>query len=128
MEVKDIEKYKKSPIPKLVKLAQYHFNLFIRNRDIDKPCISCGGSNASQAGHYYSAGHYPWLRFHPDNCHRQCARCNMYLSGNLIMYRHGLVSRYGEDMVKRLDAMALVNRKGFKYDRFSIIDTILKYK
>ena len=60
---------------KLVKL----FHKFIRERDKDKPCISCGQYTTLQAGHFYSGGHYSALRFDEDNVHGQCLRCNTLL-------------------------------------------------
>jgi hypothetical protein len=56
------------------KKTQTIFNRFIRLRDSDEPCISCGNHHTGRydAGHYLSAGAYPELRFHPLNCHKQC--------------------------------------------------------
>lgn len=86
--------------------VQVAFNAYIRERDHDRPCISCGRVNAAKwdAGHYRSVGACPELRFHEDNCHRQCARpCNQDLSGNLIEYRKGLVARIGAERVEWLE-------------------------
>jgi len=81
------------------------FNEFIRLRDQDKPCISCGkhGGGKEQAGHYLSVGSTPELRFNEFNVHGQCIKCNMYLSANLINYRKGLVKKIGLDMVEFLE-------------------------
>ena len=67
------------------KEAQAEFNRFIRARDYQQPCISCGTRNNVQyhAGHYLSTGANPELRFIEDNCHKQCSSCNNHLSGNL---------------------------------------------
>ena len=68
------------------KKAQVEFNRYIRQRDKDLPCISCGRHDAEikesfrggkwDAGHFLSRGAFPELRFEPDNCHRQCKSCN----------------------------------------------------
>jgi hypothetical protein len=70
-------------IPQLIKEAQVEFNAYIRERDKDKPCISCGICNPPMmpggqwdAGHFLSRGAYPELRFDEDNCHKQCKSCN----------------------------------------------------
>lgn len=81
------------------------FNTFIRLRDKDKPCISCGKQLGSKfdAGHYRSAGGNPELRFNEFNVHAQCVYCNQHLHGNLIDYRKGLIKRIGVDMVEWLE-------------------------
>ena len=86
--------------------AQYVFNAYIRQRDRDQPCISCGTTADVQyaAGHYRTVGACPELRFEPLNVHRQCNRnCNMGKSGNLIEYRIGLVARIGAEAVAWLE-------------------------
>ncbi len=89
--------------PKLLAKAQRIFNTFIRERDKNLGCISCGAM-VTEAGHYRSAGHYTSLRFNEMNTNGQCTRCNCFLSGNLINYRSGLVKRYGEQKVLMLEA------------------------
>ena len=45
--------------PQLVALAQKSFNAFIRARDADKPCISCGKPlQAATIGGAFDCGHY----------------------------------------------------------------------
>ena len=84
--------------------AQKVFNKFIRMRDENKPCISCGRENATwDAGHYRSVGAAPQLRFNEDNCHKQCVQCNQHKSGNAVEYRIGLVTRIGADRVEALE-------------------------
>lgn len=92
--------------PEITKEAQKEFNRYIRLRDHDKPCISCGmPTTAKEAltggywdcGHYRSVGSMPSLRFEPLNAHKQCKRCNRYLSGNVVEYRAGLIKRIGPD-------------------------------
>lgn len=43
------------------------------------------------------------LRFHPDNCQKQCSRCNDHLSGNPVPYREELIKRIGQEKVDWLD-------------------------
>ncbi len=80
------------------------FNTFIRTRDKDKPCISCGTfTGKMNAGHYKSVGGSPELRFNELNVHKQCEYCNTHLSANLIEYRIGLVKRIGVEQVEFLE-------------------------
>lgn len=85
--------------------AQAAFNAWVRARDERLPCISCGlfRKGTYHAGHYRSVGSSPELRFNPDNVHRQCASCNLYLSGNLIQYRIRLIEKIGLEKVQWLE-------------------------
>ena len=89
-----------------LKELQLIFNKYIRLRDKDKPCISCSGwFENKDAGHYFSVGSTPALRYHELNCWGQCRHCNSYLSGNLINYREGLILRIGQKKYDELYAM-----------------------
>lgn len=89
------------------KALEVVFNKFIRIRDENKPCISCGAEARTfklTAGHYYPAGSYKNLRFNEDNVHGQCwYNCNSMKSGNLSEYIHGLVERIGQERLDELD-------------------------
>lgn len=90
------------------KEAQQAFNAFIRERDKDLPCISCGTTADVQyaAGHYRTTAAAPELRFNPLNVHKQCNRnCNMGKSGNLLNYRVGLIAKIGLEQVEWLEGM-----------------------
>ncbi|MCW7548446.1 recombination protein NinG [Photorhabdus sp. APURE] len=86
--------------------AQQAFNAFIRERDKDLPCISCGRFHKGQyhAGHYRTTKAHPELRFDEDNCHKQCSACNNYLSGNIINYKPRLIEKIGQE---RFDALMM---------------------
>lgn len=85
--------------------AQAEVNKFIRARDAEKPCISCGRFHGGQwhAGHYLTTGARPELRFNELNIHKQCQPCNTHLHGNLVLYRVNLIERIGLDMVEWLE-------------------------
>ena len=87
------------------KEAQTAFNAFVRERDADQPCISCGRWHTGQyhAGHYLSVGARPELRFTETNVHKQCAPCNTHLSGNAVLFRRGLVAKLGMELVEWLE-------------------------
>jgi len=95
-----------------LKLFQTVFNTYIRERDKDLPCISCGKNNEKQfhAGHYRSVGSCPELRFEELNVWRQCATCNTYLHGNLIEYRKELINRIGVEKVEWLEGYQPSNK------------------
>lgn len=87
------------------KEAQAAFNEFIRLRDKDLPCVSCGRHHQGQyhAGHFRSIGGNPELRFIEMNVHKQCAPCNNHKSGNLVKYRVELINRIGSIRVEFLE-------------------------
>ncbi len=101
---------KKAKIEKLMtnsewlKLLQIVFNKYIRLRDVAKGCISCGGqlNKKFDAGHYYSVGAYPNLRFNEDNCHGQCVFCNQHRHGNIHEYSINLPNRIGQERFELL--------------------------
>jgi hypothetical protein len=76
-----------------MKEAQQAFNAWVRERDKDKPCISCQRHHTGQyhAGHYRTTKSCPELRFEPLNVHKQCSVCNNHMSGNILEYRINLI-------------------------------------
>lgn len=110
--------------------AKAEFQLFVRLRDKDLPCISCGKMNCKDwaGGHYFPAGQYSGMIFDEENCHKQCNTfCNCNLSGNLHEYRKGLIQRFGHLFVQKLEERAMLNRKR-KYTRDELIELKLYYK
>ena len=97
-----------------LKLAQAAFNAYIRHRDDDDACISCGNyilqdqpGGGWDAGHYRSTGSAQHLRVGglraALNCHKQCVKCNRFLSGNVAEYRKGLIRKIGMDLVELIE-------------------------
>lgn len=138
MDAKTIAKYKHKTIPKLLATATEHFNKFIRLRDTDENgfgrCISSGQplkvpSQNAQAGHFISAGECSGLRFNEDNVHLQGKSDNYFKSGNQLHYRENLIKKIGLERVEDLEMQRdYYKRTGFKWDRFSVIEIIEKYK
>ena len=92
-----------------IKEAQAAVNRYVRGRDYEKPCVSCG-SNPDQkrggtvdAGHYRSRGAASHLRFNVFNISKQCVKCNRYNSGNAVDFRIELIKRIGLERVERLE-------------------------
>ena len=120
---------KKKTLLQLKAIATKHFNKFIRNRDKDKPCISCGKYTTLQAGHFYSAGKHSSVRFNEDNVHGQCLSCNYFKSGDLLNYRTNLIQKIGVDRFEKLTLNVMQTKQtGYKFDRFFLIEAIEKYK
>jgi hypothetical protein len=88
--------------------AQRAFNQFVRLRDKDRECISCGVMNpperfggAWDCGHYRSVGAAPELRFEELNAHKQCKACN---AGASKYARKGVTvtAEYRERLIQRI--------------------------
>ena len=90
-ERKDIKERKEAIKPKAKWLAeaQAAFNKYIRIRDFNDPCISCGKprqmieaeqgwkvGGCFDAGHFMTRGAKGQLRFILFNVHKQCKKCN----------------------------------------------------
>lgn len=86
-------------------LTQRVVNDYIRERDRDLPCISCGTWTTVQweAGHYRSRGKASHLRYHEDNINKQCHHCNTALSANQQQYRIYLIAKIGAKRVEALE-------------------------
>ena len=108
--------------------AKKAFQLWIRQRDKDYPCISCGVKNTElwDGGHFFKAELFSGLIFNEMNCHKQCRKCNRFLNGNELQYRKGLIERYGESFVSELESISDANRV-YKYSKTELIEIKNKY-
>jgi hypothetical protein len=126
IDKKRLDKIKNSLVTssELKKKVQTVFNAYIRQRDKNRPCISCGRKLQSKydAGHFYSVGNYPALRYHEDNCHAQCVECNHHKGGNLHEYKIGLVQRIGEQKVNELAEIRNTPRKYTMPELYTLLD------
>lgn len=138
MDVKTIKKYNGKSITWLKTKATNEFNRFIRERDTDDTgfgrCISSRQplqipSSNAHAGHFYSGGKYPELKFNEDNVHLQGKSDNYFNGGNLLEYRKNLINKIGIERVEKLDIITSASKRtSYKWDRFFLIDIIEKYK
>lgn len=94
-----VRKLAVKPLKYFTQQAQNTFNAYIRYRDRNDPCISCGRFHEGQyhAGHYRTTGANPELRFDEDNTHKQCSVCNNHLSGNIEKYTPNLIAKIGQE-------------------------------
>ena len=88
-----------------IKQAQQAVNSYVRERDRDLPCVSCGTMTAAQfdAGHYRTTAAAPQLRFDPRQIWKQCSVCNQHKSGNIPPYRIELIKRIGLAEVENIE-------------------------
>jgi len=135
--LKNLAKIKKEKVKKqkedllttsdYLKLAQQVFNKWVRLRDQDKGCISCGGKLGAKydAGHFWSAGGHSSVRFHPDNVHAQCVACNQHKHGHLLAYREGLLKKIGVTKYEELESISHQTRK---WEKDELKELIILYK
>jgi len=129
-EKAEVEKDREQKASEYVQILQETFNRYIRKRDHGKNCISCTKVLNSKlltydAGHYFSIGNWPELRFLESNAWGQCKVCNQGLGGNLEAYKIELLKRIGPDEYDRLERLKNVPRKYMVYELKALI---LKYK
>jgi Bacteriophage Lambda NinG protein len=86
---------------------------YIRERDKNKPCISCGcqWNETFEAGHHYSANSFITLKYNLDNIHGQCFYCNNRLEGNFENYALNLPNRIGKERYNKLVELASVDKQ-----------------
>ena len=96
-----------------LKLTQMVVNKYIRLRDKDELCISCGKkiNGVEHASHYLSSGGHSNIRFHEDNIWKSCYKCNVMLSGNQTSYRIRLIKKIGVERVEWLEDNAYIEKK-----------------
>lgn len=106
------------PLRELLAKAQQPFNAYIRARDVDLPCVSCGVVNPEMttggqwdAGHFLSRGAHPELRFNEDNCHKQCKSCNAG-SGKFANKERTVSQKFEEELRRRIGSERVDFLKG----------------
>ena len=113
-ELKREAKEKLESYPKRLQKAKKVFQSWIRKRDKNQPCISCGTTLSKQwdGGHYLKAELYSGVIFDERNVNKQCVSCNKYKDGNVTAYRQQLVKKIGTKAVEDLEQLA--NKTRFK--------------
>lgn len=116
-------------IARLIQEARVPFQKWIRIRDANEACISCGDVNAKiwHSGHYKKAELFTGIIFNEYNVNKQCEKCNTFLNGNESEYRIGLVKKIGHKAVLQLEESANHLRQ-YKFSRQEIKDIKTKYQ
>lgn len=126
---KQVAKEKLKTLSDYEKEAKKEFQKYVRLRDKDLPCAACGNIKAKEwhGSHLHSANIFSGTIFDERNVHKCCDYCNVYLHGNLLEFRKGLINRYGEDFVNQLDEDA--NRlRSYKYTKLELIEIRERYR
>jgi len=109
-----------------IKILQQLVNRYVRQRD-GNFCISCNKpfNGKCDAGHMFSVGNYPSVRFDLRNINSQCIRCNQYNGGSLLEYRKYLIDKIGLEEFEDLERKAHQNRQ---FDIVELKEMIEEYK
>ena len=92
----------------LKKILQDDINRLARMIDYDQLCISSQRTpNKRNAGHYYSVGAHPSLRYNLLNIFLQSEHDNSHKSGNLLEYRENIKIIFGEKFLNELESLPL---------------------
>ena len=113
----------------LIQEARVPFQKWIRFRDANEGCISCGTTTSEiwDAGHYFKAELYTGLIFDEMNVNKQCGKCNRFLAGNESECYKGLIKKYGKEAVQELQEKANALRS-YKFTREEIKEIKTKYQ
>jgi len=108
---KEKKAFYKKDITTMKMKAQNAFNRYIRTRDKENNCISCGCNVAKgDSSHFFSVGGHSAVRFHMDNAHLSCYKCNRFLHGNLVPYKIALLEKIGQKRFNKLEAQSKVTK------------------
>jgi hypothetical protein len=130
-QLKSEAKEKLETYSQKVNKAKVIFQKWIRERDKDLPCISCGTTKASMwhASHFKKAETFSGVIFHEFNVWRSCSKCNIFLNGNELSYRENLVKKIGLEQVEALEQLANETRtKKWTIEELQQIKTKYKIK
>lgn len=114
------------------KEAQIEVNRYVRLRDMNKGCITCGAKpeqkagGTMDAGHFRSVGSAPHLRFLTSQIAAQCVTCNRHKGGRALDFRRALVEMRGVAWVEQLESMQGTAK--FDIDYLKRIKTIFAKK
>ena len=103
-----VREAKRNSISVLKKELDRVFSIYIRKSKANKYgkaiCVSCGVSGdwqTMQCGHYNRRSLMS-TRWDEKNCHVQCVKCNMFMSGNYPNYTKYLLFNYGAEWIMEL--------------------------
>lgn len=128
-ECKHAGKIKSKTKAQLTKNLDAVYSKYIRNKyavDGMVKCVTCGKQDEirhMQNGHYVSRV-YRSTRWLDTNCHPQCYRCNVGLSGNYAEYTLFMINTYGSGIIEEL---VVLSRKTPKYSKLDLQEKIDYY-
>ena len=87
------------------KKLQNKVNEIARLIDAGQPCLARGyHAKQMHAGHVYSRGAYPSMRYNLHNIHRQSAQSNHFQNEDGLL-REGIIKEYGDDYMEFISGL-----------------------
>jgi hypothetical protein len=103
--------------------ADKYFAEFIRYRDQDKPCVTCGRYKTEKdCGHFISR-RFEAVRFDEKNANGQCIKCNRMEYGNQFEHAKAVDRMYGIGTADSLLMKSKMTCKRSQYDYEFISET-----
>ncbi len=102
---------------------QVEINKIVRLIDKDLPCLARKNGGKMQAGHVFSRGSNPPIRYNLHNIHRQNAQSNHFQNDDGLL-REGLVAEYGQEymnFISELRRTPQLHYKEFEYQELAKI-------
>lgn len=123
----EFRKKESESLPFLKRQARLHFHKWIRNRDKNSGCISCGIPLTTKfdAGHFWNSNNHSAVRFSEHNVNGQCVSCNQHKHGNLLEYQIRLKEKIG---IHHYELLEKERHKHKQYTAQDYKDIILRYK
>lgn len=110
--------------------ADKYFSLYIRERDKNKPCVTCGKMVSDKdCGHFLSR-RFENTRYDEKNAHGQCQKCNRFEYGNQYEHSVSIDELYGAGTCEKLrlkSRMIAAPRSQYDYEQIAEIYK-LKYQ
>lgn len=126
LRARKAKRHKSPPRSKLEKEAWDAFSLYIRERDKDKGCISCGTfEGVMQAGHMISRRRRA-TKYDEHNVNGQCSKCNWadkFVSGIHDMNVIAFINRYSVEIYRALVTLSERTMQHSKADMIALRDT-----
>jgi hypothetical protein len=100
---------------------QVEINKIVRLIDKDLPCLARKRGGKMAAGHVFSRGSSPPIRYNLHNIHRQNTQSNHFQNDDGLL-REGLVNEYGQqymDFISELRRTPQLHYKDFEYKEFT---------
>ena len=101
---------------------QTEINKIVRLIDKDLPCLARNKGGQIHAGHIFSRGSSPTIRYNLHNIHRQNAQSNHYQNDDGLL-REGLINEYGLDyfeFISNLRQTPKLEYKDFEFQEFTL--------
>lgn len=90
-------------------LLQKEINQIVKYLDAGWGCIATNTKTGKRnAGHYFSIGSNPTLRYHLENIWNQSEHSNTHKSGDTLRYQDGIVSLCGQEYLNHLNGLKMI--------------------